>query len=243
MAMLRMAELTKTYRTDMVATKALDDFSLVVEEGEFVAVSGPSGSGKTTFLNVAGLLDTFDGGSYHLDGEDVSGLGDRAQSRVRNRKIGFIFQSFNLIPDLNVFDNVDVPLRYRGRRAAERKAAIEKTLEWVGLASRMRHIPAQLSGGQQQRVAIARALAGEPRLILADEPTGNLDTATAREIMELLAGVNEAGTTIIMVTHDPGCAAHASRQIHILDGRLIDLREERLPAFDISQMGPTSPAM
>jgi ABC-type lipoprotein export system ATPase subunit len=131
MAMLEMSELIKTYRTDMVATKALDDFSLVVEEGEFVAVSGPSGSGKTTFLNVAGLLDTFDGGRYHLDGEDVSGLSDRAQSRIRNRKIGFIFQSFNLIPDLNVYDNVDVPLRYRGQTAAERRAAIEKTLEWV----------------------------------------------------------------------------------------------------------------
>jgi putative ABC transport system ATP-binding protein len=243
MAMLQMSDLTKTYRTDMVATKALDEFSLAVEEGEFVAVSGPSGSGKTTFLNVAGLLDTFDAGGYSLDGEDVTGLSDRAQSRIRNRKIGFIFQSFNLIPDLNVFDNVDVPLRYRGRKAAERRAAIEKTLEWVGLASRMRHMPAQLSGGQQQRVAIARALAGEPRLILADEPTGNLDTATAREIMELLGRVNEAGTTIIMVTHDPGCAAHAHRQIHILDGRLIDLREERIPAFDLSQMGPNAPAM
>jgi len=226
-----------------VATKALDDFSLVVEEGEFVAVSGPSGSGKTTFLNVAGLLDTFDSGSYKLDGEDVSGLSDRVQSRIRNRKVGFIFQSFNLIPDLNVYDNVDVPLRYRGSPAAERRAWIEKTLEWVGLASRMRHMPAQLSGGQQQRVAIARALAGDPRLILADEPTGNLDTATAREIMELLVKVNESGTTIIMVTHDPGCAAHAHRQIHILDGRLIDLREERLPSLDVSQMGLTPGAM
>jgi len=243
MAMLEMSNVTKTYRTDMVATKALDDFSLVVEEGEFVAVSGPSGSGKTTFLNVSGLLDTFDSGSYKLDGEDVSGLSDRVQSRIRNRKIGFIFQSFNLIPDLNAYDNVDVPLRYRGSPAAERRAWIEKTLEWVGLASRMRHMPAQLSGGQQQRVAIARALAGDPRLILADEPTGNLDTATAREIMELLVKVNESGTTIIMVTHDPGCAAHAHRQIHILDGRLIDLREERLPSLDVSQMGVTPGAM
>jgi len=243
MAMLEMTELIKTYRTDMVATKALDDFSLVVEEGEFVAVSGPSGSGKTTFLNVAGLLDTFESGTYRLDGEDVSRLSDQAQSRIRNQKIGFIFQSFNLIPDLNVFDNVDVPLRYRGQPAAQRRSAIEKTLEWVGLAARTRHMPAQLSGGQQQRVAIARALAGEPRLILADEPTGNLDTATAREIMELLVRVNEAGTTIIMVTHDPGCAAHAHRQIHILDGRLIDLREETLPSFDLSQMGPGAPAM
>jgi putative ABC transport system ATP-binding protein len=237
MATLEMTRLIKTYRTDLVETKALDDITVVVEDGEFVAVSGPSGSGKTTFLNVAGLLDTFDGGTYRLDGDDVSALSDREQSRIRNRKIGFIFQTFNLIPDLNVFDNVDVPLRYRGTPAAERRAAIERWLEWVGLASRAKHLPAQLSGGQQQRVAVARALAGKPRLILADEPTGNLDTATAREIMELLTKVNESGTTIIMVTHDPGCAAYANRQVHILDGRLIDLREEKLPAFGSSQLG------
>jgi putative ABC transport system ATP-binding protein len=237
MATLEMTRLIKTYRTDLVETKALDDITVVVEDGEFVAVSGPSGSGKTTFLNVAGLLDTFDGGTYRLDGDDVSTLSDREQSRIRNRKIGFIFQTFNLIPDLNVFDNVDVPLRYRGTPAAERRAAIERWLEWVGLASRAKHLPAQLSGGQQQRVAVARALAGKPRLILADEPTGNLDTATAREIMELLTKVNESGTTIIMVTHDPGCAAYANRQVHILDGRLIDLREEKLPAFGSSQLG------
>jgi putative ABC transport system ATP-binding protein len=243
MPMLEMSDVTKTYRTDLVLTKALDQVTLAVEEGEFVAVSGPSGSGKTTFLNVAGLLDTFDGGRYLLDGADVSALPDKEQSHVRNRKIGFIFQSFNLIPDLNVFDNVDVPLRYRGAPAAQRRSAIEETLEWVGLSSRTKHMPSQLSGGQQQRVAIARALAGKPRLILADEPTGNLDTATAREIMELLTRVNEAGTTIIMVTHDPGCAAHAHRQIHILDGRLIDLREEVLPSLDVSQMGVRPPAV
>jgi putative ABC transport system ATP-binding protein len=236
MAMLEMSGLTKTYRADMVATKALDDFSLKVDEGEFVAVSGPSGSGKTTFLNVTGLLDSFDSGDYLLEGGSVKGLSDSAQSRIRNRKIGFIFQGFNLIPDLNVYDNVDVPLRYRGMGAGERRANIEKTLEWVGLASRMRHLPAQLSGGQQQRVAIARALAGKPKLILADEPTGNLDSVTAREIVGLLTNVNESGTTIIMVTHDSGCAAHAHRQIHVLDGRLIDLREERMPSLDVSQM-------
>jgi len=243
MATLEMTRVTKTYRTDLVVTKALDEMTVTVEDGDFVAVSGPSGSGKTTFLNVAGLLDTFESGIYRLDGEDVSTLTDRAQSRIRNRKIGFIFQSFNLIPDLNVFDNVDVPLRYRGAPAADRTAWIERWLEWVGLASRMKHMPAQLSGGQQQRVAVARALAGSPRLILADEPTGNLDTATAREIMELLTRVNEAGTTIIMVTHDPGCAAYAHRQIHILDGRLIDLREEKLPQFGASQLGIRSAAV
>jgi putative ABC transport system ATP-binding protein len=243
MATLEMNGVTKAYRTDLVVTKALDEITVTVDDGDFVAVSGPSGSGKTTFLNVAGLLDTFESGTYRLDGEDVSTLTDRAQSRIRNRKIGFIFQSFNLIPDLNVFDNVDVPLRYRGAPAADRKAWIERWLEWVGLASRMKHMPAQLSGGQQQRVAVARALAGSPRLILADEPTGNLDTATAREIMELLTKVNEAGTTIIMVTHDPGCAAYAHRQVHILDGRLIDLREEKLPQFGASQLGVRSAAV
>jgi putative ABC transport system ATP-binding protein len=243
MATLEMDRVTKTYRTDLVVTKALDEISVTVEEGDFVAVSGPSGSGKTTFLNVAGLLDTFEGGGYRLDGEDVSTLSDREQSRIRNRKIGFIFQSFNLIPDLNIFDNVDVPLRYRGTGATERKAWVERWLEWVGLASRMKHMPAQLSGGQQQRVAVARALVGNPRLILADEPTGNLDTATAREIMELLTKVNEAGTTIIMVTHDPGCAAYSHRQIHILDGRLIDLRSEKLPFVGASQLGVRTAAV
>ncbi len=234
--MLKIQDLTKKYRTDLVQTCALNRISLTVGEGEFVALSGPSGSGKTTFLNVAGLLDTFDSGSYLLDGRDVSGLSDRQQSRVRNEKIGFIFQGFNLIPDLNVFDNVDVPLRYRRLPAAERRRRIERCLELVGLGGRARHLPSQLSGGQQQRVAIARALAVEPRLILADEPTGNLDSATAHEIMELLQGVNENGTTIMMVTHDPGCAAHAHRQLHILDGRFIDLKQEQVPALNVTQM-------
>jgi len=226
MPTLQMTDVTKSYRTDLVETRALDRITLTVEDGEFVAVSGPSGSGKTTFLNVTGLLDGFESGSYLLDGKDVSRLTDREQSRIRNEKIGFVFQSFNLIPDLDVYDNVDVPLRYRGLAAGERKRRIESAIERVGLAARLRHLPSQLSGGQQQRVAIARALAGEPRLILADEPTGNLDSSTAHEIMNLLHEVNDAGTTIVMVTHDPGCAAHAARQIHILDGRLIDLREE-----------------
>jgi putative ABC transport system ATP-binding protein len=236
MPTLEMDQVIKKYRTDLVETRALDQISLIVEEGEFVALSGPSGSGKTTFLNVAGLLDTFDEGTYKLDGVDVSRLDDRSQSRIRNEKIGFIFQGFNLIPDLDVFDNVDVPLRYRGLAARERRERIESSLGEVGLGGRLRHLPSQLSGGQQQRVAIARALAGRPRLILADEPTGNLDTATAHEIMELLRGVNEDGTTILMVTHDPGCAAHANRQLHILDGRLIDLKHEKVPMLNVTQM-------
>jgi putative ABC transport system ATP-binding protein len=226
--MLSMKAIRKIYRTDRIETHALHDVSIEVSLGEFVAVMGRSGSGKTTFLNVAGLLDTFDSGTYHLDGQDVSRLSDAEMSRIRNEKIGFIFQSFNLIPDLDVFDNVDVPLRYRRLPARQRRERIERALEMVGLLSRLRHLPSQLSGGQQQRVAIARVLAGEPRLILADEPTGNLDTLMSREVMDQLEKINEAGTTIVMVTHTPECAARASRRIHLLDGEIVDL--ERLPS-------------
>ena len=231
--MLSMSGIRKVYRTELVETHALEDFSLEVRSGEFVAIMGPSGSGKTTFLNIAGLLDTFDEGTYLLDGEDVSRLSDREMSRIRNRNIGFIFQSFNLIPDLNVFDNVDVPLRYRGLKAGERKMRIERALGLVGLASRTRHLPSQLSGGQQQRVAIARVLAGDPKFILADEPTGNLDSLMAREIMDLLEKINSEGTTIVMVTHSPECAARASREIHLLDGKVVDL--DRPPVLTPSE--------
>jgi putative ABC transport system ATP-binding protein len=231
--MLQMREVAKIYRTDHIETHALSEFDLDVAEGEFVAVMGPSGSGKTTFLNVAGLLDSFDRGTYRLGGRDVSKLSDSEASRIRNAKIGFIFQTFNLIPDLNVFDNVDVPLRYRGMPAAARREAIERAVATVGLSSRIKHHPAQLSGGQQQRVAIARALVGEPKLILADEPTGNLDSAMANEILDMLEKINDRGTTIVMVTHDPELANRASRQIHLLDGRLIDLDPVRpAPLFD-----------
>jgi putative ABC transport system ATP-binding protein len=223
--MLKMQHVSKVYRTQLVETHALRDFSLEVDEGEFVAVTGPSGSGKTTFLNIAGLLESFDSGSYFLDGEDVSRLDDDARSRMRNRKIGFIFQSFNLIPDLDVFDNVDVPLRYRRLPAAERRRRIESALETVGLASRMKHLPAQLSGGQQQRVAIARALAGEPRFLLADEPTGNLDSLMARQVMDLIESINERGATIVMVTHDPELARRAHRNVHVMDGRVSDFTD------------------
>ena len=222
--MLRMQGLSKVYRTQMIETHALRGFEIHVREGEFVTVTGPSGSGKTTFLNIAGLLETFDGGEYTLDGVDVKGLNDDQRSRLRNEKLGFIFQGFNLIPDLNLFDNVDVPLRYRGFTAAERRERIEGALAEVGLASRMRHYPAELSGGQQQRVAIARALAGSPPILLADEPTGNLDSQMARSVMELLELINVKGTTIIMVTHDPELAMRAQRNVHIIDGRASDLR-------------------
>ena len=224
--MLRMQGLSKVYRTQMIETHALRGFDIDVREGEFVTVTGPSGSGKTTFLNIAGLLETFDGGEFTLDGVDVRGMGDAARSRLRNEKLGFIFQGFNLIPDLDLFDNVDVPLRYRGFDAAERKRRIDSALQRVGLASRMRHFPAELSGGQQQSVAIARALAGEPKLLLADEPTGNLDSQMARGVMELLEEINEQGTTILMVTHDPELAARAQRNVHIIDGQVSDLLRE-----------------
>jgi putative ABC transport system ATP-binding protein len=231
--MLKMENITKIYRTGLVETRALRDFSMEVEEGEFVTITGPSGSGKTTFLNVSGLLDGFEQGRYTLDGVDVSRLTDRQMSRIRNEKIGFIFQSFNLIPDLDVFDNVDVPLRYRGLGARERKERIERAVTQVGLSARLHHLPSQLSGGQQQRVAIARVLAGDPKLILADEPTGNLDSGMAREIMDILEAVNESGTTIIMVTHNPEHASRAHRQLHIADGRMVDL--ERIAPLPLNR--------
>lgn len=229
--MLQMTDIQKIYRTELVETHALREMSLSVTEGEFVAVTGPSGSGKTTFLNIAGLLESFEHGTFMLDGKDVSNLNDDDRSVYRNQKIGFIFQSFNLIPDLNLFENVDVPLRYRRLNAGDRKQRIEHALETVGLASRMKHLPAQLSGGQQQRVAIARALAGDPRLLLADEPTGNLDSKMAGQVMELLEQIHDRGTTIVMVTHDPDLAERADRNIHLIDGRVSEqqfthLREE-----------------
>ena len=223
--MLTMTNVKKVFRTDLVETHALRDFNLQVNEGEFVAVTGPSGSGKTTFLNIAGMLETFNGGSYVLDGQDVSHLNDNQRSKLRNEKIGFIFQSYNLIPDLNLFDNVDVPLRYRGFDAKERKQRIEESLETVGLANRMKHLPSQLSGGQQQRVAIARALAGKPRFLLADEPTGNLDSAMAQSVMELLQSINQSGTTIVMVTHDPQLAKQAARNIYVKDGQVSEVHD------------------
>jgi putative ABC transport system ATP-binding protein len=232
--MLKMQDVSKVYRTDLIETHALRSFSLQVKAGQFVSVSGPSGSGKTTFLNVAGLLETFDTGTYELDGKDVTRLSDDARSRMRNEKIGFIFQGFNLIPDLDIYDNIEVPLRYRRMKTAERNQRITRALELVGLASRMKHMPSQLSGGQQQRVAIARAIAGDPALILADEPTGNLDSLMARQVMDLLEQINEMGTTIVLVTHDPELARRAQRNVHVVDGVVIDSApyERRIPPQD-----------
>jgi putative ABC transport system ATP-binding protein len=232
--MLKMIQLSKTFRTEVVETFALRNISLHVAVGEFVAITGPSGSGKSTLLNVAGLLETANTGSYELDGVDVSRLDDDERSRIRNEKIGFVFQAFNLISDLTVFDNVDTPLRYRKMNAAERKRRIEEALARVGLSARMKHYPNELSGGQQQRVAIARALAGSPRILLADEPTGNLDTQAARAVMQLLEDIHRGGATIVMVTHDPQLAARAQRNIHLVDGQVVDISASavRLAAAD-----------
>ena len=242
--MLKMQNLSKVYRTEMVETYALRQFDLTVNPGEFVAVTGPSGSGKTTFLTIAGLLEAFSGGTYLLDGVDVSGMNDTQRSRIRNEKIGFIFQAFNLIPDLNVMDNIEVPLRYRGMSGAERKKRAADALARVGLSARAKHYPAELSGGQQQRVAIARALAGEPRLLLADEPTGNLDSSMARSVMDLLEELHRDGATIVMVTHDPQLAARAQRNVHVIDGQVVDIAAElRLdPALLRGTNGATSQA-
>jgi putative ABC transport system ATP-binding protein len=220
--MLSMKNISKVYQTEKVQTHALRDFNLNVEEGEFIAVTGPSGSGKTTFLNIAGMLEPFTGGDFMLDDVNVGTLSDDQRADLRNQKIGFIFQGFNLIPDLNIYENIEVPLRYRGFKSAERKHRIEECLEKVGLASRAKYLPQQLSGGQQQRVAIARALAGKPRFLLADEPTGNLDSLMARQVMELLEDINREGSTIIMVTHDSELARRAPRNIQVVDGQLAD---------------------
>ncbi|MHB8425821.1 MAG: ABC transporter ATP-binding protein, partial [Gammaproteobacteria bacterium] len=214
--------LTKVYRTDEVETHALSGITLAVRKGEYVAVMGPSGCGKTTLMSILGLLDTPSAGRYHLAGESVDGLDVSARAKFRNRHIGFVFQSFNLIGDLNVYENVELPLVYRGGVSrAERRDRATAALESVGMTHRMRHYPAQLSGGQQQRVAVARALVGDPDILLADEPTGNLDSTNGGMVMELLAALNAKGATIVMVTHDPRYAAHARRMVRLFDGQIV----------------------
>lgn len=237
--MLVMSQISKSYVTSTVETRALSSIDLHVGEGEFVALTGPSGSGKTTLLNVAGLLESPDSGSYKLDGRDVSSLNDRQRSRCRSELIGFIFQGFNLLPDLSVIDNIELPLRIRGIKSSERRARSSKALATVGLSNRASHYPSQLSGGQQQRVAIARAIAGEPKLILADEPTGNLDSGMSEQIMNLLREINQAGTTIMMVTHDVEHAKKAARRVVIRDGKLQEdvMNTELAPA-----VAPKQPA-
>jgi putative ABC transport system ATP-binding protein len=218
--MIEIQAVNKIFRTDTLESFALRNLSLNIEAGEFVAITGHSGSGKTTLLNVAGLLEEFETGSYRLDGEDVRDLSDTRRSHIRNQKIGFVFQGFNLISNLNIHDNVEAPLHYRRMPAAKRRERAKEALEKVGLTSRAHHFPAQLSGGQQQRAAIARAISGDPQVILADEPTGNLDSTMSSQIMDLLQSINNAGTTILMVTHNNELARRARRQIHMLDGQL-----------------------
>lgn len=220
--MIKLTGLSKVFRSELLETHALREINLNVQEGEFVALTGPSGSGKSTLLNVLGTLESFEHGDYQLDGQSVRGLPDKSLSALRNEKIGFIFQGFNLIKDYSLLDNIELPLRYRGMAAAERKRRALQALELVGLAARKNQHPSQLSGGQQQRVAIARAIAGSPRILLADEPTGNLDSLMARQVMELLEQINRDGCTILMVTHDPDQARRAGRQVQIIDGQLSD---------------------
>ncbi len=220
--LIQLEAIRKVFYTDEVETHALADVHLRIAKGEYVAIEGPSGCGKTTLLSILGLLDSPTDGQYVLEGEAVANLGPADRARIRNRQIGFIFQAFNLIGDLTVAENVELPLTYRGLAAAERKKRVTDALEKVGMAHRTKHYPSQLSGGQQQRVAVARAVAGDPAILLADEPTGNLDSRNGEAVMELLQELHKGGATICMVTHDPRYAAHADRSVHLFDGRVVD---------------------
>jgi putative ABC transport system ATP-binding protein len=223
-SLIQLQGIKKVFYTDEVETHALSDVHLDIKQGEYVAIAGPSGCGKTTLLSILGLLDTPSDGSYVLDGRPVVNLTAAERARVRNRQIGFIFQAFNLIGDLTVYENVELPLTYRGLSSAERKRRVTEALERVGMSHRVKHYPAQLSGGQQQRVAVARAVAGDPAILLADEPTGNLDSSNGESVMELLRELHRGGATICMVTHDPRYAAHADRTIELFDGRVVEER-------------------
>jgi putative ABC transport system ATP-binding protein len=228
---------SKIFYTDELETHALSDVHLEVRKGEYVSIGGPSGCGKSTLLSILGLLDTPTGGSYNLAGTPVEKLGPAERARIRNREIGFIFQSFNLIGDLTVYENVELPLTYRKLPSGERKRRVEAALERVGMAHRMRHYPSQLSGGQQQRVAVARALAGEPAILLADEPTGNLDSKNGEQVMELLGDLHRGGATIVMVTHDPRFTRYADRTVHLFDGRVVEETHTRDAEQALSEAG------
>jgi putative ABC transport system ATP-binding protein len=219
---IKLQSIGKVFLTDEVETHALSDINLQIDKGEYVAIAGPSGCGKSTLLSILGLLDSATSGEYWLNGQAVVELNARDRARVRNREIGFIFQSFNLIGDLTVFENVELPLTYRGMATAERRNRVTGALDRVGMTHRAKHLPSQLSGGQQQRVAVARAVAGEPAMLLADEPTGNLDSKSGEQVMELLHELHRSGATICMVTHDPRYARHAQRAIHLFDGRVVE---------------------
>jgi putative ABC transport system ATP-binding protein len=219
--LIELHSLAKVYLTDEVETHALAEISFSIAKGDYVSIAGPSGCGKSSLLSILGLLDTPSSGTYLLNGRPVHDLTQAERARIRNRDIGFIFQSFNLIGDLSVAENVELPLTYRGLGAAERKARVQEALEKVGMMHRAKHLPAQLSGGQQQRVAVARALAGHPAVLLADEPTGNLDSKNGDAVIELLRELHRGGATIVMVTHDPRFARHAARTVHLFDGRIV----------------------
>ena len=220
--LIQIEELTKVFYTDEIETHALSGIHLTIDKGEYVAMSGPSGCGKSTLLSIIGLLDTPTGGKYLLNGHAVESLNFAQRSRIRNQEIGFIFQSFNLIGDLTVYENVELPLTYRsGMTQVERKRRVQESPERVSMAHRIKHYPSQLSGGQQQRVAVARALAGSPSILLADEPTGNLDSRNGEAVMELLQNLHSEGATICMVTHDPRFARHADRNVHLFDGKVV----------------------
>ena len=223
--LIRLEGVTKVFYTDEVETHALAGTHLDIEKAEYVSITGPSGCGKSTLLSILGLLDSPSDGQYWLDGKPVSDLSLSERARIRNREVGFIFQSFNLIGDLTVFENVELPLTYRGMKSAERRQRAEAALERVGMGHRAKHLPSQLSGGQQQRVAVARAVAGEPLILLADEPTGNLDSTNGEAVMELLRELHRGGATICMVTHDPRYARYADRAIHLFDGRVVKEEE------------------
>jgi putative ABC transport system ATP-binding protein len=225
--LIRLTDVRKVFLTDEVETHAVSGVHLDIHDGEYVSIAGPSGCGKTTLLSILGLLDTPSAGSYALKGTEVANLSFADRARIRNREIGFIFQSFNLIGDLTVYENVELPLTYRGLSAIQRKTAVIDALERVGMAHRAKHLPGQLSGGQQQRVAVARALAGKPAILLADEPTGNLDSRNGEAVMDLLKELHVGGATICMVTHDERFAGHAERAVHLLDGQVV---EDRLAA-------------
>jgi putative ABC transport system ATP-binding protein len=219
--LLRLQDVKKVFYTDEVETHALSDMHLDVQQGEYVSITGPSGCGKSTLLSILGLLDSPSDGKYWLNGREVSELSASERARIRNREVGFIFQSFNLIGDLTVYENVELPLTYRGISSGERKERVMDALEKVGMVHRAKHLPSQLSGGQQQRVAVARAVAGQPLILLADEPTGNLDSKNGEAVMDLLRELHRNGATICMVTHDPRYASFADRAIHLFDGRVV----------------------
>ncbi len=233
-SLIQISDMTKVFYTDEIETHALSGVHLSVNKGEYVAMSGPSGCGKSTLLSIIGLLDTPTGGRYFLNNKPVENLDFAERARIRNQEIGFIFQSFNLIGDLTVYENVELPLTYRQRMpSAERKGRVMEALERVGMAHRVRHYPSQLSGGQQQRVAVARALGGKPSILLADEPTGNLDSRNGEAVMELLADLHKEGATICMVTHDPRFAKHAQREVHLFDGKVVAEEELKKLMADV----------